>query len=366
MQSASPKLLVVDDEESDQLILRRLLGGRFQLATANSAKTALRVLRSQGPFAVVITDLYMPGTQGVDFLRMVREGWPDTVRVLISGSEDFNVAARAINDGAVYRVLSKSWQIERLIGAIDEAVCHYRQELATRLAIERMLSAATNSMIDMLAMARPEKFAELLRVHRWVCEMLEGIGMAGNWEIEAAALLSRLDVLAERPGDAVLATLNDHLLGSIPRLSGVHAIIYHQGLAFAGDGAGLSGHAIPLGSRMLKLANDFDRLLCEGQYESAWALARLRQREGQYDPDLLNVLAAAIARDEAELSGIDEFVELRDLKPGMVFVDGVRTTAGQLIVAGGARATPSLIKRLKLLARVLEIHEPLSVWATFD
>ncbi len=351
---------------SDQVILRRLLGGKFQIEVANSAKAALTALQRKGPFAVVISDLYMPGTEGVEFLQTVRDGWPDVVRVLISGSMDFNVAARAINNGAVYRVLSKNWQIERLIAAIQESVSYYRQELANRIAIERMLSAATNSMIDMLAMARPEKFAELLRVYRWVCDMLQGLGMAGNWEIEAAALLSRLDVLAGERDNDVWQTLNDHLLGSIPRLSGVHAAITHQDLPFSGDSSGLRGHAIPLGARILKLANDFDEMLANGSYEPEWALARLRQRDGIYDPDLVMILGQAIERAATELSGIDEFVELTDLRPGMVFVDGVQTLDGLTVVVGGARATPSLIRRLQLVARVVTLREPFSVWAPLD
>jgi DNA-binding NtrC family response regulator len=73
------------------------------LTTATSGAAGLEVIKSKGPFAIVMSDMRMPGMSGAEFLSKVREGWPNTVRVLLTGQSDLPSAIAAVNDGQIFR-----------------------------------------------------------------------------------------------------------------------------------------------------------------------------------------------------------------------------------------------------------------------
>lgn len=110
----APTLLLVDDEPSILAALRRLLrhDGYAILACADPLE-ALAVLAEQ-PVDVILTDQRMPGMSGVEFLRRVKEAYPDTVRIVLSGYTDLQFVTDAINEGAVYKFLTKPWDDEQL------------------------------------------------------------------------------------------------------------------------------------------------------------------------------------------------------------------------------------------------------------
>ena len=103
----SEKILFVDDEPAALDGYRRLLHKAFDVETAVGAPQALQTLAENGPYAVVISDMRMPDMDGADFLAMVREVSPDTVRIAITGYADIETAARAINAGNIFRFLNK-------------------------------------------------------------------------------------------------------------------------------------------------------------------------------------------------------------------------------------------------------------------
>ena len=100
----NPRLLCVDDEpmvlEGLTLHLRRA----FKLFTAPGGAAGLELIKKEGPFAVVMSDMRMPGMNGAEFLSKVREGWPDTVRILLTGQADLDSAISAVNEGQILSV----------------------------------------------------------------------------------------------------------------------------------------------------------------------------------------------------------------------------------------------------------------------
>jgi HD-GYP domain-containing protein (c-di-GMP phosphodiesterase class II) len=135
------------------------------------------------------------------------------------------------------------------------------------------------------------------------------------------------------------------LIANIPRLDGVAAIIKYQEKRFDGTGTPrdpVSGAAIPLGARMLKLALDLDALTSSGQTISA-ALGEIKSRLGWYDPKMVTAIAAKL--DVAERYEV-RTVNPVDLKPGMLFAADVLSTAGTLLVTKGQEVSFSLRLRL--------------------
>ena len=117
-------LLVVDDEPDVVKSVQDLLRFDYKVLGATRAADALRLIGEQ-PVHVVLTDQRMPEMTGVDFLRQLREQFPDTVRLLVTGYADIRAVIDAINQGNVYRYITKPWEPEELQAVIREAAERY-------------------------------------------------------------------------------------------------------------------------------------------------------------------------------------------------------------------------------------------------
>lgn len=122
MAEALPRVLAVDDEPNILRALARSLYGSVDLVTAAGPEEGLRVLESDSHFAVVLSDLRMPGMDGVRFLGCVAERWPATVRILLTGMGDSDSSDAARASGAIHRVLTKPCPADELKAAIADAM----------------------------------------------------------------------------------------------------------------------------------------------------------------------------------------------------------------------------------------------------
>lgn len=102
----SSRILIVDDEQPLLNGLRRL-GDYYDLVTANSGDAALHEIESHKGFAVVLTDMRMPGMNGIQLIQQARMIAPDTVYMMLTGNQDQATAIKAVNDGQVFRFLNK-------------------------------------------------------------------------------------------------------------------------------------------------------------------------------------------------------------------------------------------------------------------
>ena len=115
-------ILCVDDEPSILSALRRLLKrDRHEVVIANGGAEGLQILEQQA-VDVIISDMRMPGMSGAEFLAQVAQTWPDTTRILLTGYADLESAVSAVNDGRIYRYISKPWSDEDLKLTVREAV----------------------------------------------------------------------------------------------------------------------------------------------------------------------------------------------------------------------------------------------------
>jgi two-component system response regulator HupR/HoxA len=116
-----PIILVVDDERQSQEALKRVLADEFRVLTASNADEAANVLDSELVHAI-LCDQRMPGMQGVDFLKGVRERWPDPVRMIISGYTSSEDIIAGINEAGIYQYITKPWDPDELVGSLREAL----------------------------------------------------------------------------------------------------------------------------------------------------------------------------------------------------------------------------------------------------
>lgn len=123
----SIKILLVDDEINITKSLRRLLMEyeQYEILTAISGDQALEIIREEPDIGILISDQRMPGMTGVELLSKARELIPDAVRILLTGYADITASIEAINEGAVFRYLTKPWKDEDLVLAVTEAARGY-------------------------------------------------------------------------------------------------------------------------------------------------------------------------------------------------------------------------------------------------
>jgi serine/threonine-protein kinase len=116
-----PRLLFIDDEERVTNALKAVFRDTYDVVTASGGEQALEIVRTQ-PFHVIVSDQRMPGMLGVELLREVKSLRPNAVRMLLTGYSDLAAIVGSVNDGEVFRFISKPWNQDDLQGTIAEAV----------------------------------------------------------------------------------------------------------------------------------------------------------------------------------------------------------------------------------------------------
>jgi response regulator RpfG family c-di-GMP phosphodiesterase len=379
----------VDDEPAVLDSLRRQLYAEFAVVGAESGPEALALLGKDPSFAVLVTDMRMPGMDGATVLARAKAMRPGTVRVLLTGHADVEDAIAAVNDGNVFRYLVKPCPRAVLVDALTDAVEEHRTIKAERELVEHTLRGSVSALFEVLSLANPTAFARAARIRAIVLEMVEAMRPEQAWRIEIAAMLSQIGtvVLApetvsklnaglplspeERSQVDLLPRHAESLLASIPRLDDVRAMIRDQTVPYSQQvrqahkatdhvlgAAPEAGTNIAIGAQMLRTAVDLEALEASGIHRRV-ALGVLERRRGSYDPDLL---AALLERAEPETSEPDVLQLLSsELEAGMTVARDVTDSAGRLLVGHGYQVTESLIHRIRNWRETTMVSEPIYV-----
>lgn len=375
------KILFVDDEPNILASYLRQLRKKFPVETALSGGEALKALDENGPFAVVVSDLKMPGMDGISFLGKVRDIFPDTVRILLTGFADVNNAMKAINEGSVFRLLSKPCDSETLVRALVDALKQYRLISAERDLLQNTLSGSIKVLTEILSLLHPEAVGRSSRIKELCSKIARHLGMGDTWVLDSAAMLSLVGMIALPPEALVklhdgeeLAPdeqqiMNMHpmigadLIKNIPRMDRVAQVIGCQDIRFDSkeELPFPELKAIPLESLVIKAAQDYDLLLAQGNKPKK-ALYTMTEQKGVYSPKVLKALNDVL--DEKPVPSQTREVVIADLTESMVFLEDVVTTKGRLVVPKGQRVTRLLVRHLENFNRSFEIQEPLKVKIT--
>ncbi|HUT04773.1 MAG TPA: HD domain-containing phosphohydrolase [bacterium] len=377
------RVLFVDDEPNILMSFRRQLHGLLDVSTAEGGQAGLDMIVDGKPFAVVVADMKMPGIDGIHLLRQVKKIAPETVRMMLTGQADMETAIDAVNEGSIFRFLTKPCPKDLLIKSLQAGVEQYRLITAEKELLEKTLSGSVKVLSDVLALTRTKSFGHAQRVRRMVQELMSCLGINNAWEIDVASMLSQIgcvtvpdEVLLKFYGSDEVTdgekqmfeahpAIGAELIQSIPRLGGVARIIAYQEKGYDGSGVpqdNVSGEDIPLGSRLLKLALDFDNYTMSGSSQVE-ALQKLRRRRARYDLRALEALGKIVA--EALVYEIRR-LNVNEIVPGMVLGADVRTKDKVLLVPRGHELTATLLWRLKNFATIGVIDGSVSVLVRAD
>jgi len=386
------RVLFVDDDPDILALFERQFRKQFVMEVALGAAEGLAALKSGRKFGVVVSDMTMPEMNGVEFLRQARQISPDTVRLMLSGNGDQATAVAAVNEGCVFKFLSKPCHPQALAGAIEAALSQYALIVGERELLEKTLNGCVQVLLEIISLIDPQGFGSAKAFRECALAIAKVLSVERLWEIEVSAMLSLIGKVAIPPEVVLKARLGrnlteaermmvdrvpeigSQLLSHVPRLENVAKIVLYSGLNFDGSGFpkdGTSGTDIPEGARILKVAYDLTRLEATGlSYEDA--LEKMSEQTGGYDLRVLEAAAlSAVSRWATGTSPIQRQVEttlsisFRELKVGHVLISEIVTKAGMLIVAAGTTVTPTLLERLRNFSVVSGIREPITVRTTF-
>jgi response regulator RpfG family c-di-GMP phosphodiesterase len=350
-------ILCVDDEprivESLALHLRR----EYQVLAATGGNGALQLLKEKGAPAVIVSDMRMPGMDGATLLKHVKQLYPETTRILLTGEPGRDAAIAAVNEGQIFRFLTKPCPPDQLRGAIEAAVAHHRLLIAEKVLLQETLIGCIRALVDVLAITNPVAFGRSTRVKRLATELSASLGHAKFWQLEAAAMLSQIGYislpieLVEKlyygkrltADERVLAdgapSVARKLLGRIPRLEPVMEILD----ACRGKND-LPEGLIKAGAGILSLVLEYDAQIAQGHSAEA-AVSAVRAQSGRFDAKLVECLASLVglAAGSCEVKE----VPVGRLTPGMVFMDDLFTHIGTLLVPKGFEVTETFLERAR-------------------
>lgn len=355
----SEKILFVDD---DPLILagyKRSLSREFLMETALGAMQALKFVTDNGPYALVVSDMRMPEMDGIQFLSQVKSISPETVRVMLTGNADIETATSAINEGSIFRFLTKPCSREIMAKTLTAALVQYRLITAEKQLLEQTLSSSIQVLTEVLSLVNPAAFSRAERARRYIRHIVTVMKLGNPWQYEVAAMMSQLGCVTLPPEtiDAVYkgeklipdeqAQYDAHpsvaygLLSKIPRLEPIAWMIEHQDRAVVEDDD--SHTEIRTGAEILRLTLAYERLIHRGTSRIE-AVHLLTRQNPHFNPEFFNAL---VTLDPNADEGVIRKCRIEDLAPGMIIQDEVRTTDRTLLVSKGHEVTPTVIFKLK-------------------
>jgi response regulator RpfG family c-di-GMP phosphodiesterase len=413
-ESFKHAVLAVDDEEGILKALTRIFRSiDIELSIATSGSEALKLLQDH-KYSLIISDQRMPGMTGVEFLHLSRDISPDSIRILLTGYADISATVDAINSGAIRYYINKPWDDELFLSRIKESLELYELSANNKYLLEltkqqneqlkifnSTLEARVTSQTREIKIQRDsilKSFMQTIkalstlidlrfkdvgshsqRIATFSKQVLAGYNLSRKeyQDIVVAAFLHDIGkiglpdkIISKQQAEMSktdLGELRKHpILGQsciffIEGFDEIGKMIRHHHENYDGSGYpdGLMENKIPLGSRIIRIADAFDKIAFSKGYPSARSLndatAHLVQySESYFDPILvkkiieLDIAKQYIYGEKAESNIIKVF----ELEPGMIVASEIYTGSGMFLLPKGAKLSSGMIKRLIKIDKV--------------
>ena len=351
------KILCVDDEESILRGFQLNLRKDFELHLASNGVEGLEVFDKEGGFALVLSDMRMPQMNGATMLSEIKARDPEVVTVLLTGHTDFESAMSAVNEGSIFRMLSKPCPPEILIRVLNDGLAQHDLIISKRILLDQTLRGAVDALAQSLSTAKPLFFGRAQRVRRIANELAEMMKIPDAWRVDIASTFSQLayisipesvseDVyhtreLALEVRQMVKQLPEDtlKLIEKIPGLEDVGEILSKLSVQHRfeeNDETGLRKAA-----SVLRVALDFDYYEEQG-HDRSLIVQTLKSRKDDYDPEITECLSQLLVVAEQQFR-LEE-IPIRKLEIGMRLAQELRLEDGFLVASCGADVDRQLLK----------------------
>jgi len=402
----------VDDEQNILSSLKRLFRSTgHKILTAGSGVEALAILETE-TVDLIVSDMRMPEMDGAKLLAQVANSYPDVVRILLTGYADMDSTIRAVNEGHIYRYISKPWEDNDIKITVQKALetKHLKVERDRLLALTSKQNEELKDLNQNLEKKVQQRTEELRLAHESLrksyfssiktfsnlIELREGAVSGHSKRVAESAqkVAIKLDLDKERVQQVFFAALlhdigkiclsddlirkpfnllapidkqmvakhpvlGDALLMSFEPLHEAAKMIrsHHEYLDGSGYPDRLKEDAIPLGAKILAVVNDYDALQNGGIVPKRLTAEEARQylisnRGRLYDARVVDAFMGSDAIDDSKtLRSPDVKVDEDDLQVGMVLARDLVTKGGILVLSEGYILDEKLIEKIHRFCR---------------
>ncbi len=351
-------ILFVDDEQNVLDGIRRQLRKQFNVDTALGPEEGLKRISNEVDYAIVVSDMRMPGMDGIAFLNRVEQAQPNTIRMMLTGNADQQTAIDAVNKGNIFRFLNKPCPLDRMVFNLEAGIRQYELVNAEKELLEKTLKGSIEALVDILALTNPTAFSRAERIRYYASQSIEVLQLHNAWKFEVAAMLSQIgyvtiptEILEKSLAGEILTDEEHNMLANhaqeacqmiekIPRLEEVSQMI---ALKSEIDDRNANGDPIILGAQLLRVVTAFDKLLSRGA-RTYQALTTMKESSVPYNSDMLNSLEHV---QPPSLEKTICSIPISELRTGLVLAEDIRTGNNALIVSKGQIVSSLMRSRLE-------------------
>jgi response regulator RpfG family c-di-GMP phosphodiesterase len=315
-------ILIIDDEEPIRRLLATYLADRYRCDAASSADEGTSLL-ARGSYNLVLTDINMPGTSGIDLCHYINKAYPDTVVIMVSGMTDISFAIEAMRQGA-FDYLTKPFDLAQVQLAVDRALRYqvlvaakryYEQSLEETVKLRTAELRSLNEDLNRMLEALYQNYRATLRALAGALEARDVESAGHSDRVVAYSLrlgrelgLSHKDLIALEQGallhdigkigvrDSILLKsgaltgpeweeMREHItyglriIEGIDFLSGAAPVVgqHHEKYDGSGYPSGLAGSSIHINARIFAVADAFDAITSDRPYRASASYADARR-----------------------------------------------------------------------------------------
>ncbi len=343
MEEKKYRILIVDDEPDNLALLYRTLRGKYDITKATSGLEALEILRNES-FNCILSDHKMPQMDGVEFLRRTYEICPNTTRLLVTAYSDVKILIDAINYAKIYRYIKKPFNPDELLHIVEASLEYHQLKVDNENLIKdlkELFSGTIKAIIEALDAKDSFTLGRSRRVTFYALKMASKLDISNSEKskIELAGLLHDIgmigvaeDILnkSQKLTQEEYEQIKRHvhhsvkILEDIKQLYEVIEIIKYHHEHFDGNGYpyGLKGESIPIGSRIIAVADAYDSMVSNRAYRqglsSDEALQRIEEKSGtQFDPYVVQLFKEVLPEAAREVKEYEEKMKIKENLPQM-------------------------------------------------
>ena len=360
-------VLVVDDTEANVDILVDALGESYDVSVAMDGREALETVAEEAP-DLILLDIMMPEMDGYEVCQRLKadERYAKIPIIFLTALTEIENKTKGFQMGAV-DYITKPFEIAEVHARVRTHLKLRLAELELRELLVKTLGGAIEVLTDILSVANPTTFSRASRLRRHVSELMSAVNLTDYWQIRMAAMLSQIGSITLSPetierifrrqevSPEAREIYNRHpqlgynLIRKIPRLTEVAEIIARQqDLETETDyqGNDQAHRLIGAGSRILKLALDYEKLTYSGKTPTA-TMATLKNNEKEYGPKLLEAFSRIVESEPEPAAQMDaREIYPKDVVVGMVLARDIYTSNEILLVKAGTKINPFLFEIL--------------------
>ena len=326
------KVLLVDDEHNNLEFMNRTLRRDWDVTMCDDPITALEILKGQNEFALIFSDHKMPNMDGVEFLIEATKIQPNAVKILVTAYSDSKILIDAINAAKIYRYIKKPYTPDELIHVAKTCEDYYQLRVDNENLIfdlKDLFGGTIKAITEALDSKDSYTAGRSRRVAFYSSKLAQYIGLTETeaGRIELAGLLHDIGMIGvaedilnkvEKLTPDEYNQIKQHvfhsvkILEDIKQLAEVVEIIKYHHERYDGTGYpyGIKGDEIPIGSRIIAIADAFDGILSNRPYKEASsledALVELSENKGtQFDPHLVDIFQFILPDIREELVEIE-------------------------------------------------------------